>query len=106
MKRFEDRATSSARILKWSAPALEDRDTIFDYIEVDSPTAAMGVDQRIRECVERLRRFPEMGRPGRIEGTRELMILRTPYIAAYRVADGVVTILGIIHGAQQWPEEF
>jgi plasmid stabilization system protein ParE len=55
--------------------------------------------------VEGLARFPEMGRPGRIEGTRELVISRTPYIAAYRILGGTVQILRVLHGAQQWPEE-
>jgi toxin ParE1/3/4 len=46
-----------------------------------------------------------MGRKGRIEGTRELVISRTPYIAAYRIVDENIRILRILHGAQQWPEE-
>jgi len=65
-------------ILEWSPFALADRDAIFDYIEADSPRAAVTVDRRIKASVEHLNRFPEMGRPGRIEGTRELVISRTP----------------------------
>jgi plasmid stabilization system protein ParE len=49
--------------------------------------------------------FPESGRPGRIEETRELVILRTPYIAAYRITGDTVRILRVLHGAQQWPED-
>lgn len=60
--------------LEWSAFALADRNTIFDYIEADSPQAAITVDERIREQTETLARFPESGRPGRVEGTRELVI--------------------------------
>src|SRR6266478_9540841 len=72
----------------WSGPFWRrtDRDAIFDYIEADSPQAAIIVDNRIRVQVESLVKFPESGRPGRVEGTRELVIQRTPYIAAYRVA--------------------
>ena len=91
--------------LEWSAHASEDRDAIFNYIEADNPSAAIGVDNRIREQVGCLSRFPQLGRPGRIDGTRELVIVRTPYIAAYRIADDTVKILRILHGAQQWPEE-
>jgi toxin ParE1/3/4 len=91
--------------LEWSRLAQADRDAIFDYIEADSPQAAIAVDDRIRMQVEGLVRFPESGRPGRVEGTRELVIDRTPYIAAYRVAGGTVGILRLLHGAQQWPEE-
>jgi toxin ParE1/3/4 len=68
--------------LEWSAFAIEDRDGIFDYIEEDSPHAAVVVDDRIRMQVRQLLQFPETGRPGRIEGTRELVISQTPYIAA------------------------
>ena len=65
--------------LEWSLFAQTDRDAIFDYIEADSPQAAITVDDRIRVQVEGLVQFPESGRPGRVEGTRELVIHRTPY---------------------------
>jgi addiction module RelE/StbE family toxin len=92
-------------VLEWSVFALADRNAIFDYIEAESPRAAVSVDARIQACVENLRQFPEMGRPGRIEGTRELIISRTPYIAAYRIVGDTVRILRLLHGAQQWPDE-
>jgi addiction module RelE/StbE family toxin len=91
--------------LEWSAFAIEDRDAIFDYIEEDSPHAAVVVDDRIRVQVRQLLQFPETGRPGRIEGTRELVISRTPYIVAYRIAGNTVRILRVLHGAQLWPDE-
>jgi len=91
--------------LEWSAFAIEDRDGIFDYIEEDSPHAAVVVDDRIRMQVRQLLQFPETGRPGRIEGTRELVIIRTPYIAAYRITGDTVRILRVLHGAQLWPDE-
>jgi addiction module RelE/StbE family toxin len=91
--------------LEWSVFAQADREAIFDYIEADSPQAAVTVDDRIREHVEKLAEFPEMGRPGRVEGTRELVIHRTPYIAAYRIAGNTIRILRVLHGAQMWPEE-
>jgi addiction module RelE/StbE family toxin len=90
--------------LEWSILAQADRDALFDYIESDSPRAAT-VDDRIREQVETLARFPESGRAGRIEGTRELVINRTPYIAAYRIAGSTVRILRVLHGSRQWPDE-
>ena len=91
--------------LEWSILAQADRDAIFNYIETDSPQAAITVDGRIREQVETLARFPESGRPGRIEGTRELVILRTPYIVAYLIVRNTVRILRVLHGAQRWPED-
>jgi plasmid stabilization system protein ParE len=50
-------------------------------------------------------KFAELGRPGRVDGTRKLVIQRTPYIAAYRVAGNTIRILRVLHGAQIWPEE-
>ena len=92
-------------ILEWSVLALGDRNAIFDYIEADSPLAAIDIDDRIRETVERMAEFPESGRPGRIRGTRELVISRTPYIAAYQIAGNAIRILRVLHGAQEWPEK-
>ncbi len=91
--------------VEWSIFAQTDRDAIFDYIEEDSPRAAITVDDRIRAQVGGLARYPESGRPGRVAGTRELVIHRTPYIAAYRIDGDTVRILRVLHGAQQWPDD-
>jgi addiction module RelE/StbE family toxin len=88
-------------ILQWSAFAIADREAVFDYIETDNPQAAIAVDDRIRLSVEGLAQFPEMGREGRIEGTRELVVQRTPYVAAYRIAGDRVQVLRVLHGSQQ-----
>ena len=84
---------------------MNDRETIFDYLEADSPRAAILIDDRIEAQVELLIDTPEIGRPGRIEGTRELVIQRTPYIVAYRIDRDTVRILRVLHGAQEWPDE-
>ena len=84
---------------------MTDREAIFDYIEADSPRVAVRIDDRIEAQVDHLIDTPEIGRPGRIAGTRELVVQRTPYIATYRIDDDVVRILRVLHGAQQWPEE-
>jgi toxin ParE1/3/4 len=91
--------------LEWSVLGQADRNAIFDYIEADSPQAAIRVDERIRMQVEGLLRFPESGRLGRVVGTRELVIDRTPYIAAYRIVGDTVRILRVLHGAREWPED-
>ncbi len=91
--------------VEWSVLAEADRKAIFDYIEADSPRAAVAVDERIRDEVASLERFPERGRPGRVEGTRELVVVRTPYIAAYRITGKSVRILRVLHGARRWPED-
>jgi toxin ParE1/3/4 len=91
--------------LEWSGFAQSDRGAIFDYIEADSPHAAIAVDERIREQIEVWARFPQSGRLGRIEGTRELVISRTPYIVAYRITENTVRILRVLHGARRWPDD-
>ena len=91
--------------LIWSAFALSDRDAIFTYIEADNPLAAVAIDERIVTATRRLIDFPESGRVGRIEGTRELVVSGTPYIAAYTtVTETAVRILRVLHGAQEWPD--
>tara|TARA_R100000322_G_scaffold66301_1_gene41572 strand:+ start:3182 stop:3475 length:294 start_codon:yes stop_codon:yes gene_type:complete len=91
--------------LVWSAFALSDRDGIFTHIEADNPRAAIAVDERIAASARRLVDFPESGRPGRVAGTRELVITGTPYVAAYAVTTESIRILRVLHGAQRWPDE-
>lgn len=88
--------------VEWAAHAIEDRNEVFDYLESENPQAALSVDERIETQISQLIQFPERGRPGRVEGTRELVISGTPYIAAYRVT-AAIRILRILHSAQQWP---
>jgi addiction module RelE/StbE family toxin len=92
--------------LTWSAFALADRDHIFTHIEADSPRAAVAVDEQISQAVLRQVSLPESGRPGRVPGTRELVIPRTPYVAAYALTRDCIRILRVLHGAQMWPEDF
>src|SRR5262249_49356539 len=92
--------------LVWSRFALSDRNRIFDHIEAQSPKAAAAVDERIVASTRRLTAFPESGRPGRVAGTRELVVQRTPFVIAYRLTEGSVFVLAVLHGAQLWPDEF
>jgi toxin ParE1/3/4 len=88
----------------WSPLAVADRVGIYEFIEADSPRSAILVDDRIWNATSSLSRFPEIGRPGRIAGTRELVVQRTPYLVAYRIQDDRLRILRILHGAQRWPK--
>lgn len=91
--------------LTWSAFALADRDGIFTHIEADSPRAAVAVDEHIAQAVLRLVEFPESGRSGRVPGTRELVIPRTPYVVAYALTPDCIRILRVLHGARMWPDD-
>ena len=77
---------------------------IRETIATDNPRAARQVARRILEHAEKLRTSPNIGRPGRLYGTRELVITGTPFIILYRVRDGVIEILRVIHGARRWPD--
>ena len=77
---------------------------IRERIAADNPTAATRMIEQIRATVMRLTALPALGRPGRVAGTRELVIPDTPYIIPYRVKGDVVQIITILHGAQRWPD--
>jgi toxin ParE1/3/4 len=72
----------------------------------DNPRAAARVHAAIRAAVERLAAHPNLGRTGRVEGTRELMVTGAPYIIAYRLAGDQIRILSILHASRQWPRRF
>jgi toxin ParE1/3/4 len=88
----------------WSAPALSDLKAISEYIEQDrSLETANRVSEAIFDAVQSLGTMPYRGRPGHLEGTRELVVPRLPYIVIYRVIEDRVAIARIVHGAQKRP---
>jgi len=91
-------------ILVWFRRALNDRDAQIDYIPQDNPLAAVSQGDRIDEQVDVLIDHPQMGRPGRKKGTRELVISRTPFIVVYRVKGARIELLRLLHGSQQSPK--
>lgn len=90
-------------ILVWLPSAQVTRDAQLDYIAHDSLLAAIDQDAEIERQVDMLLDHPEMGRPGRVKTTRELVISRTSFIAAYRIKGQRIEILRVLHGSQQWP---
>jgi toxin ParE1/3/4 len=88
----------------WRPIALEDLEQARHYIAKHNPRAADRVWGRILNSVERLAMLPGLGRPGRVEGTRELIVARTPYIVAYTVIGAQVMILSVIHSSRRWPD--
>jgi toxin ParE1/3/4 len=62
--------------------------------------------RRIETAIDRLVTFPESGRRGRVEGTRELVVPDTPFIVAYRPTGSTVDILSVVHSARRWPSSF
>jgi addiction module RelE/StbE family toxin len=92
--------------LRWTLPAVEQLREIFDYIADDDPRAALRTVERIRLSIRQTCRMPYAGRRGRVAGTREAIVPGTSYIVAYRVLEGAIHVLAILHGAQKWPESF
>jgi addiction module RelE/StbE family toxin len=92
--------------LSWTRRALRDLDALQSFIAQDSPTAARAQALLILAAAERLARFPGSGRIGRVAGTRELVVPRTPFILAYRQRGDALELLAILHGRQLWPERF
>lgn len=88
--------------LFWTPEAAQDRDEIYDYIEADNPVAALALDELFSEKASRLADHPDLGRPGRIAGTRELVAHRH-YVLVYDVAGDLVRVLRVLHTARQWP---
>ena len=87
----------------WTEPASLDLDGIWNYHLIRSLSAAVETNDVILVAVSRLANFPNLGRPGRQKGTRELVISGTPYIVIYKVASPDLAILRVLHGAQKWP---
>ena len=90
----------------WLPRAERDFDSIVEFIAADNPDAAVSQGEEIHEQILGLERFPERGRRGRVDGTLELVVLRTPYIVAYRIKVNQVQILRILHSSQTWPASF
>jgi len=87
----------------WSEIAEHDLDEQVRFIAQDSVEAALRIEDRILERISGLLEHPKSGRPGKVAGTRELVVTRTAFIAVYRLSDEAITILRILHGAQLWP---
>jgi toxin ParE1/3/4 len=89
-----------------SPQAKQDLEEIFDYILEENPVMAQVVLDRLRVAIVRLAEMPQMGRAGRVAGTRELVIPKTPFLIPYQVTGRTLEILRVYHGARQWPDSF
>jgi toxin ParE1/3/4 len=89
-------------VVEWRQTARADLLTIVDYISDDNPDAAQQLKDDIEAKVAQLAQHPKLYRPGRVAGTRE-MIVRRNYVVVYAEDARVVSILRVLHAAQQWP---
>ena len=89
--------------LRWTTAAADDLEGIAEYLFEKSPRNATQLIRKIYEAPSSLKNYPNLGRPGKKEGTRELVIAPLPYIVVYQIMGDAMYILRILHGAQDWP---
>lgn len=92
----------------WLGSAWRQYQDALEWVSQERPQAALTQDEAITEAVARLGEYPQVGRPGRKQGTRELVVPGTPFIVVYRIKEQdigqvVVQVISFLHGAQRWP---
>lgn len=90
----------------WTSPAINHLAALHAYLAESTVAVADSQVAIILNVTSSLGDIPGKGRTGRRRGTRELVVLGTPYIVAYRVTNRNITILAVIHGARTWPRNF
>jgi toxin ParE1/3/4 len=92
--------------IRWTRPALADWEAIGDFIARDNPGAAKRIVAGFGASVDASRNHPNLGRAGRLIGTRDLVVAGTPYVIPYRVVGDDFEILAVFHGARRWSGAF
>jgi len=92
--------------VRWLKAARRNLDAALEYIAREDPEAAIRIYACIRERVAALALQPNMGRPGRVFGTRELVIERYPYLVPYRIHENEVQILRVFHTSRKPPQSW
>jgi toxin ParE1/3/4 len=89
--------------LRWTEESADDLERIADYLLIHAPGRAPELIRAVYDAPSTLLTFPNRGRPGKREGTRELVLTPLPYIVVYKDLGDVIFVVRILHGAQQWP---
>ena len=92
--------------IRWTRQALNNLDSAIDYIAADNQANAQKTAQKIWDTIQLLSAHPGLGRPGRVPGTRELVISGLPFIVPYAEFNYEIVILRILHTSMKWPESF
>ena len=92
--------------LIWGRRARRDLNELISYIAEESVQGAELVANRIDKAANLLTLMSHVGRKGRVNGTRELVVLRTPYILVYRIQSGLPEIVRVYHASRRWPSRF
>ena len=89
----------------WSPRATEHLTHLRSCIARDNPTAANRIALTLLEAVERLAELPNLGRPGRVAGTRELVVPGTPFVVSYRMRSDRLEVIAVFHTRRKWPTQ-
>lgn len=92
--------------VRWLRTALRNLDEEAFFIAADAAAAARLVVERVLEAVAQLAEQPGLGRPGRVPGTRELIVSKTRYLVPYRVRGDAVEILRVFHTSRRLPDRW
>lgn len=92
--------------LLWTRLAVHDLSAAYEYIAEDNPAAAEHAAERIEAAAAAIANHPQIGKPGRVSGTRELVVAGTPFIVVSRIKSAGAEILSVMHGARMWPDRF
>jgi len=90
--------------IRWTAIAAEDLKSAHEYLSESSLEKADAIIERILSSIDLLERYPNLGREGRIKGTRELVVTGTRFVVFYRLRHSQVEILSVLHAARKWPD--
>ena len=88
----------------WSPRAIGHLAALRDCIARENPGAAARTATTLLAAVDRLAEMPNLGRPGRVPGTRELVVPGTQYVVPYRMRSERLEIIAVFHGRQRWPK--
>ena len=91
--------------IKWLPEAKNDLSVIKNFIAQDNNLIAEQVIAMLIISVRVLRDNPGVGRPGRVKHTKELVLPSIPYTIPYRIKDGTVEILRVLHQSRKWPSD-
>ncbi len=89
--------------VRWLRKALQNLEQTYIYTAQTDPDAAVQLVLKIQAAAERLASFPMLGKTGRVEGTRELVIASTPYLLIYQIKGQAIIILRVLHSAKKYP---
>ncbi len=89
--------------VRWTKIAFADLNSAFEFISSESQPSARKVVKKILDSLKQLKSFPESGKDGRVNGTREFFVSTTPYFIVYKFKANHLEILNVLHSSRKWP---